>query len=197
MKRKKVVLYGLLAQFDRAEDLLRAAREAHAAGYRRLDAYTPFPVHGLAEAIGFEKTGVPLLVLGGGIFGACGGYFLQWYASAVSYPWNIGGRPLNSWPSFLVITFEMTVLFGGLAAVLGMLALNGLPPPHHPLFNVPSLELASRTHFFLCIQSLDPRFDREATRRFLEKLGPSTVEEVPMLATSSARSHGQIERTPP
>ena len=197
MKKKRVLLFGLLAQFEGPEELLEAARRAHAEGYRRLDAYTPFPVHGLAEAIGFHRTGVPLLVLLGGITGACGGYFMQWYASVVSYPWNIGGRPLNSWPSFLVITFEMTILFGGLAAVLGMLALNGLPRPHHPLFNVPSFELASRTHFFLCIQTLDPRFDREATRRFLESLGPSSVEEVPMLATAGERSPLETGRPRP
>lgn len=175
-------LYGLLAEFESAEALLQAARRAKEAGYRRMDAYTPFPVHGLVEAIGFQRTRLPLLVLIGGMAGAAGGFFLQWYASVIDYPLNIGGRPSNSWPSFVVITFELAILCAGLAAVLGMLALNGLPEPHHPLFNVPSFELASRTHFFLCLEAADPRFDLDGARKFMESLGPRMISEVPYRA---------------
>lgn len=179
-------LYGLLAEFEQADDLVRATRRAHEAGYRAMDAYSPFPVHGLPEALGFEKTRLPLLVLIGGIVGGCGAFFMQWFSSVIDYPMNIGGRPQNSWPSFIVITFELTILIAGLTAVLGMLALNGLPQPHHPLFNVPQFELASRSRFFLCIETRDSRFDLETTRRFLEELAPSSITEVPYLAPSPA-----------
>jgi len=174
-------IYGLLAEFDRPAAVLDAAQRARAQGYTRMDAYTPLPVEGLHEAVHPGRTRLPLLVLLGGAFGCAGGYFLQWYANVVAYPWNIGGRPHHSWPAFIPITFELTVLCAGLTAVLGMLALNGLPRPHHPLFNVPRFELASGTHFFLCIESSDPRFDLEETRRFLEELGAMSVTEVPEL----------------
>ena len=171
-------LYGLLAEFRQPQDVLSAARRAYAAGYRRMDAYTPFPVEGLAEAIGFQKTRLPLIVLVGGIAGCLGGFWLQYYASVIDYPLNVGGRPLNSWPAFVPVTFETTILLAALAAVLGMLALNGLPMPYHPVFNVPRFELATRDHFFLCIEALDPQFDHEATRRFLESIGAQEVTEV-------------------
>jgi hypothetical protein len=184
-------LYGLLARFDSAEELIAAAEKAREAGYRKLDAYTPFPVHGLADALGVRQTRLPYLVLLGGLLGAAGGFFLQWYGSVVDYPLNVGGRPYNSWPAFIIISFELTVLFAGLTAVIGMLVLNGLPQPYHPLFNVPEFELASRTHFFLSIEASDPAFDRERTRKFLEGLfpdetGPEAVWEVPLIAVPRA-----------
>jgi hypothetical protein len=171
-------IYGLMAEFDNPSALVAAARQARAAGYRRMDAYTPFPVEGLAEALELGSTRVPLLVLIGGLLGAGLGYFMQYYLMAVDYPINIGGRPYHSWPAFIPVTFEMTVLVAGVFAVLGMLALNGLPMPYHPVFNVPGFALASRDRFFLCIEAVDVKFDREGTRRFLESLAPRSVNEV-------------------
>ena len=177
--RREPRVYGLLAEFPQPEDLLAAARAARAAGYRRMDAYTPFPVHGLSEAIGFHHTRLPIIVLVGGIVGAILGFGMQYWYEAQHFLMNVGGRPHNSWPSFIVITFEMTILCAALAAVLGMLALNGLPQPYHPLFNVPSFELASRSHFFLCIETRDPKFALDATRAFLQALGPIAIAVVP------------------
>jgi hypothetical protein len=174
----KPTLYGLMAEFTSPEALLAAARRAYAEGYRRMDAYSPFPVEGLAEAIGFRKNLLPLIVLIGGFIGAAGGFYLQYWISVVDYPLNIGGRPLNSWPAFIPVTFELTILSAALSAVLGLLALNGLPMPYHPVFNVERFELASRNRFFLCIEARDPKFDREATRRFLEGASPQGVYEV-------------------
>lgn len=167
-----------MAEFENSQDLVNAARQARAAGYRRMDAYTPFPVEGLAEALQLGSTRVPFIVLIGGIIGAVLGYGMQYYLSAVDYPLNIGGRPYHSWPAFIPVTFEMTILVAGLFAVLGMLALNGLPMPYHPVFNVPRFALATRDRFFLCIEATDPLFDREETRRFLERLLPRVVTEV-------------------
>ncbi|MBI2816895.1 MAG: DUF3341 domain-containing protein [Acidobacteria bacterium] len=167
-----------MAEFEEAGELLVAAHKAREAGFTRLDAYSPLPIEGLSEAVGFESTRLPLIVLIGGIVGAIGGFALQYYIHVIEYPQNIGGRPFNSWPSFVPITFETTVLCAALAAVLGMLALNGLPSPYHPVFNAPRFKLASRHRFFLCIKARDPKFDLEETKEFLLGLEPHEVCEI-------------------
>jgi hypothetical protein len=171
-------LYGLLAEFDNPDDLLEAGRRAREAGYTRLDAFTPFPVEGLADAIGFHRTRVPLIVLIGGLIGCAGGFFLQYYPNVIGYPLNIGGRPYYSWPSFIPIMFELTILCAALSCVFGMLALNGLPTPYHPVFNVPQFALATRNRFFLCIKARDPKFDRQKTREFLAGLKARGVFDI-------------------
>jgi len=171
-------IYGLMAEFDSPQALLEAARRAYAAGFRRMDAYSPFPVEGLAEAIGFHGSRVPLLVLIGGIVGCLGGFYLQYWVSVIHYPVNVGGRPLNSWPAFIPVTFELTILFAALSAFFGVLWLNGLPMPYHPVFNVERFELASRNRFFLCIEATDPQFDPRGTREFLETTGAQGIYEV-------------------
>jgi hypothetical protein len=172
-------IYGLLAEYTTPEALVEAARRAYDAGYRRMDAYSPLPVDGLAEAIGFRHNRIALIVLIGGLLGGSLAYFMMWFSAVIHYPINVGGRPLHSWPAFVPITFELTVLGAAFAAVLGMLGLNGLPRPHHPLFSVPEFALASHNRFFLCIEAVDPKFDRAETRRFLEGLGSKVVLEVP------------------
>ena len=174
-----VPVYGLLAEFDNPTDLVMAARRAHDEGYRKMDGYSPFPVEGLAEAMGFERDRMPLVVLIGGLLVCAGGYLMQWWMSAVSYPINSGGKPYNSWPAFLVVTFEVTILCAALSALFGMLGLNGLPMPYHPLFHAPRFAFATRDRFFLCIEAADPRFDLATTRRFLEGMGGHEVSEVP------------------
>ena len=171
--------YGLLAEFDNVNDAIIAARRTYAAGYRKIDAYSPFPVEELSEAIGFHKNGVALICLVGGLLGCTGAFTLQWWVNTISYPINIAGRPLNSWPSFIIVTFEMTILFSGLSAVFGMLALNGLPMPYHPVFNVPRFDLASKDRFFLIVFSSDKNYDAVRTRQFMEGLNPISVSEVP------------------
>lgn len=171
-------LYGIMAEFENPSELVAAVRRAREEGYRVLDAYTPFPIEELNETLGLHGSRVPLIVLIGGLLGGAGGYFMQYYLSVIDYPLNIGGRPLHSWPAFIPLTFELAVLVAGLSAVLGMLALNGLPMPYHPVFNVPRFALASRDRFFLCIEARDPKFDREETRRFLERQLPRVVTEV-------------------
>ena len=170
--------YGLMAEFLTHEELLRAAERAYAAGFRRMDGFAPFPVEGLAEALG-KKNRLPLLVLIGGILGGLGAYYMQWYANAVSYVINIGGRPIHSWPAFIPITIELTVLSAACTAFFFSLALNGLPRPYHPVFNVPEFERASQDRFFLCIESRDPIFHPENTRAFLQTLNPVLIAEVP------------------
>jgi hypothetical protein len=176
---KRDPIYGIMAEFDTPTALLAAARSTYQAGYRKIDAYSPYPVEGLAEEIGFHHDNVALVVLIGGIIGGLSGYLLQWWVSAVAYPINVGGRPYHSWPPFIVITFELTILFGGISALLGMLALNGLPMPYHPVFNVPRFAMASKDRFFLIVFSSDPKYNVQQTRSFLEGLQPRSVSEVP------------------
>lgn len=171
-------LYGLLAEYKSPEALIEAAEKTYARGYRRIDGYSPFPVEGLAEAIGFRSNRMPLIVLIGGLFGGIGAFAMMWFSAVINYPINVGGKPLLSWPAFVPIVFELTVLSASFAAVFGMLGLNGLPMPHHPLFYVPDFTRASRSRFFLCIQANDPKFDPEATRRFLQGLNPKEVSDV-------------------
>ena len=171
-------LYGIMAEFAEPEQLLHAARRAYEAGYRKMDAYSPYAVEGVAEAIGFHKTRVPLIVLLGGICGAVTAYFLMWYSATIDYPLNVGGRPLHSWPAFIPITFELTVLFAAVAGTLGMLFLNGLPKPYHPVFNAPGFKLASQTRFFLCIEADDDMFQARRVRDFLRSLGAEKILEV-------------------
>ena len=174
----QTVLFGLMAEFEEHEQVLAAAERAYKEGYREMDAFSPFPVEGLAEALGHHYTAVPLFTLLGGIAGGLGGYFMEWYSMGKLYPLNVGGRPLNSWPNFIPITFELTVLIAALSALVAMFALNRLPEPHHPVFNVPEFRRASIDRFFLCIQADDPKFHREATWKFLESLEPCSLSEV-------------------
>jgi len=177
-RAERVPLYGLIAEFENPNELVVAAGRAREAGYRKMDAYTPYPIHELTDALGHPRTKLPLIVLCGGIIGCATALLMQWFATTVHYPINVGGRPLASWPSFIPVTFELTVLFSALAAVLGMLALNGLPMPYHPIFNAPRFALASRDRFFLCIEAKDPLFELEKTSRFLSTLGARVVSEV-------------------
>lgn len=170
--------YGLMAEFDTTEQLVKAAERCRAEGYRYVNAYTPFPVEGLAEALGFRRSSVPLITLIGGLLGGTGGFFMQYWMAVISYPQNIGGRSLNSWPMFIPVTFELTVLGASVFAVLGMLALNKLPMPHHPVFNAPRFALASNDRFFLCIEAKDPKFDRARAEKLLESLNAHDVCEV-------------------
>ena len=172
-------IYGMMAEFHTPTEIVVAARKAYAAGFRKMDAYSPFPVEGLSEAIGFHTDRVALVCLIGGLLGLATAYVLQYWINVISFPINVGGRPFHSWPSFIVVSFEMTVLFGGLSAFFGCLAMNGLPMPYHPVFNVEQFAFASRDRFFLCIESSDPMFDMTDTRAFLESLEARSVVEVP------------------
>ena len=178
MSARRSLVYGLMAEFDDPNALVAAAHLARLEGYRRMDAYSPFPIEELHEALALPHTRLPLIVLIGGLVGCIGGYSLQYWAAAIAYPLNVGGKPLHSWPAFIPITFECTILVAAASAVLGMLALNGLPMPYHPVFNVPRFALASRNRFFLCIEARDRKFDVEETRAFLESLKPREVSTV-------------------
>lgn len=176
MSTKK--LYGLMAEFTNTEDLIRAAEATRLAGYKEFDAYTPHPVEGLTDAMGPKKVWLPLLVLLGGLAGGIGGFCLQYWISVIEYPLNVGGRPYNSWPAFIPVTFEMTILGAALTAVIGMILMNGLPMPYHPVFNVAAFELASTDHFFLCIEAKDKKFDLSATREFMNQFSGAKIHEV-------------------
>src|SRR5467141_3577667 len=172
-------IYGVMGEFETPEQLIHAVEKVREAGYRRLDAYAPFPVEGLSEALGLKRNMVPMICLLGGLAGGVGGFFFQYWASAITYPMNIGGRPLNSWPAFIPVTFELTVLGAALSAVFGMLALNGLPRPHHPLFNVHRfVKHATSDRFFLCIEARDAKFHLKESARFLQGLNASHINEV-------------------
>jgi Protein of unknown function (DUF3341) len=179
VKRKvRQPIYGLMAEFDNPTGAVAAARRVHEEGYRRVDAFSPYPVEELSEAIGVNKTHMPLIVLLGGLIGGSLGYLMQFYIEVIDFPINVGGKPYHSWPAFIPITFECTVLGAALFAVFGMLALNGLPEPYHPVFNAPNFALASRDRFFVLVESRDPMFDRERTAEFLRSLGPLEVTDV-------------------
>lgn len=173
-----VELKGLVAEFTHPDDLVRAIERTREAGYRKYDAFSPYPLEEFVDAMHAHSTPLPWIVLAGGATGAFTGWALQFWSNMYAYPMNIGGRPLNSWPSFIVVIFEMTILFAAFAAVLGMFALNGLPRPYHPLFNVPGFERASSDRYFIYIEAEDKLFDREATAQFLEGLGPNEVVAV-------------------
>ncbi len=170
--------HGVMAQFKTPGELLQAARRARENGYTAMDAYSPFPIEGLHEALGHRDTRLPLAVLIGGIVGGAGGFLMQEYAAVIGYPLNVGGRPLNSWPAFIPITFELTILLAGLTAAIAMIVLNGLPQPYHPVFTVPGFERAMSDRFFLCLEASGPGFDPQAARRFLEGLRPERVVSV-------------------
>ena len=172
-------LYGLMAEFETPTDLLNACKSAYAEGYRDMDAYSPFPIEEASEAIGFHKSAVPLVTLVGGLLGGLSGFALQYWIIVIAYPLNIGGKPYNSWPAFIVPTFEMTILFAGIIGMLGMFALNGLPQPYHPVFNVDRFSKVTRNRFFLCVEASDPKFDPAGTRQFMERLKPLSISEVP------------------
>ena len=177
-KKTRPPTYGLMAEFDTPTEVVAAARRVHEEGYRRVDAFSPYPIEALSEAIGVHSTKMPLIVLVGGIVGLIAGLVMQYYTHVIEYPLNVGGKPYDSWPAFIPITFETTVLGAAMAAIFGMLALNGLPEPYHPVFNVPNFALASRDRFFLLIEATDPKFDRERTRMFLQGLGAREVNDV-------------------
>jgi len=171
-------LYGVMAEFDNPTDLVVAARRTYEAGYRRINGYSPYPIEELWEAIGFHHTGLPVIVFIGGLVGALSGFFMQYYLSVFEYPINVGGKPFNSWPQFIPITFEMTILVAAFSAVFGMLALNKLPQPYHPVFNAPNFDLATRDHFFLVIEANDPKYNHDEVLRFMQSLDAKQVIDV-------------------
>ena len=171
-------VYGVMAEFDNPGALVSATRAVREQGYRKLDAYTPFPIEELNDVLHLHKNKLPLIVLCGGLLGGLTGYLMQYFITVIYFPINVGGRPLHSWPSYIIITFELTILFGAISTVLGLLGLCGLPMPYHPVFNVPRFSAASRDRFFLCIESSDPLFDMQKTSSLLAKLEAKEVSEV-------------------
>jgi hypothetical protein len=171
-------LYGVMAEFEEPDALVAAAKQAREAGYTKMDAYSPFPVEDLDEALGLKKSWIPFFVLVGGLTGLAAGYGLQYWVSVIDYPVMVGGKPYHSWPSFIPVAYELMILFASFAAVLSMIGLNGLPTPYHPVFNVDRFSMASNDRFFLCIEATDPQFDREKTKAFLEQTHSSYVSEV-------------------
>jgi hypothetical protein len=171
-------LFGIMAEFHSPDEVVEAAKRVHGAGYTRVDAYSPYPIEELAEALDLHRSHLPKIVLAGGVLGFLLGWGLEYWAAVIEYPMNIGGRPHFSWPAFIVPAYETTILFAAFGAVFGMLALNGLPQPYHPVFNVPGFALASRDRFFICIESRDPKFDPAGIRAFFESIGAKAVSEV-------------------
>lgn len=171
-------LYGMTAEFETPEALMDAAENARLAGYRKMDAYSPFPIHGLSDAIGFRSVAVPYIVFVCGIIGTFTGFTLEWYTQTIDYPLNVGGKPFNSLPAFIPVAYECTILFAALGAFFGMWALNGLPKPYHSIFNAPGFDRASQDRFFLAIEASDHRYDAEKTREFLMQQNPLNVAEV-------------------
>lgn len=171
-------LYGIMAEFDTATELVDAARKVRDEGYTKTDAFSPFPLHEIDEALGIKRSILPLLVFFGGVAGLLTGIGLQVFVHAIDYPLNVGGRPYLSWPAFIPPSYELTILFAGFTAVFGMLFLNGLPRPYHPVFNVPRFSLAMREKFFLLIESTDPKFDYEKTKNFIGGLRAQEVFDV-------------------
>ena len=177
-RRHAPPLYGVIAEFDNPNDLVHAARQTYEAGYRRINGYSPYPIEELTEAIGFTHTRLPLIVFIGGLIGAIGGFMMQYYIEVIDYPINVGGKPYNSWPAFIPITFETTVLCAAFSAVLGMLILNKLPQPYHPVFNVPNFAMATRDRFFLAVEANDPRFNHDEVVALLKSLNAIEVSDV-------------------
>ena len=175
---KSSSIFGVIAEFDAPEEILEAAKKAKEVGYKNIDAYTPFPMEELTVALGVKQSKLSLFVLCCGIAGGLTGFFLPYFAAVIDYPLNIGGRPLNSWPYWIPITFELTILFAAIGAVVGMIFRNGLPRPVHPLFNVDRFERVTQDKFFLCIESTDPKFDHKETERFLRSLNPAFITTV-------------------
>lgn len=175
---KEINIYGVVAQFENDHAVLDAAHKAHAAGFRIMEAYSPVPVHGLDEALGRKRSKLAWLVFAGGTVGCLGGLFMQYWMSHVNYPWNVGGRPTFSWPAFIPVTFELTILLAAFTAVIGMFALNGLPRPHNPIFNTPDFDRSTLDRYFLCIEAKDPKFDEKETTDFLKGLNPEAVNTI-------------------